>query len=125
MARDGFVSSLRLLLPLSASFNAFFVWDILGNEVGWKQALGGLFAVLVVLPMLLWGGFKAGLGRSGDEDTPHDSSDDVEIVEMGDAFNDTFRQSDERYTVNPMSTLTEPITIPRLPSVHPSPNTDR
>lgn len=49
------LSSAWLLLPLSASFNAFFVFDTLGDDVGYDQALGGMFAVLIVFPMSMWG----------------------------------------------------------------------
>lgn len=50
-------SSLWLLLPLSASFNATFLFDILGDTEGWDVALWGLFIVALALPLALWTSF--------------------------------------------------------------------
>lgn len=51
----------------SAIFFSFLCWDVLGDEVGWKEAMWAPLLVLAV-PVCLWGVTRACCPRSRDED---------------------------------------------------------
>jgi hypothetical protein len=51
-----FASSVWLLAPVAAVFYSFFIFDTLGDQTGWRDAMWAI-AVMSCVPGVIWGGY--------------------------------------------------------------------
>jgi hypothetical protein len=91
---DALLSSLWLLVPLSASFNAFFLFDMVGDEIGFGHALAWMIPFAVLAPLLVWACYvltcialkqeaaDVNEGHNGPSHSPRQSSDRSTPIDM-------------------------------------------